>query len=264
MTTGDIDRRRLLKAGGALSALGAAAPFAAQLIAAGSAAASVPGDYKALVCIYLYGANDPHNTVVATDTDSWTRYFAARNTGFDPIALMPPGTAPVPAGQISPVTGRVSGPNKPEFWGGVLPITPTTPKPMPPSTTASPARTFALHPFLGPLQSLFNQGRLAIVANVGPLIGMRTWGGLVGIYDYPNLMDGGSVTAPRVAFFNPESQWEVENHGTGPDIEVDWLPSEVRTKGDPQLLKAIEVVMQQLKEHPLPKPVVPAFPDYHR
>ncbi len=101
-------------------------------------------------------------------------------------------------------------------------------------------------------------------ANVGPLIGMRTWGGLVGIYDYPNLMDGGSVTAPRVAFFNPESQWEVENHGTGPDIEVDWLPSEVRTKGDPQLLKAIEVVMQQLKEHPLPKPVVPAFPDYHR
>ncbi len=100
-------------------------------------------------------------------------------------------------------------------------------------------------------------------ANVGPLIGMRTWGGLVGIYDYPTLLDGGNVTSPRVAFFNPESQWEVENHGTGPDIEVDWLPSEVRAQGDPQLLKAIEVVMQQLKEHPLPKPVVPSFPNYH-
>ncbi len=100
-------------------------------------------------------------------------------------------------------------------------------------------------------------------AKVGTLIGKRTWGGLVGIYDYPNLMDGGGVTAPRVAFFNPESQWEVENHGTGPDIEVDWLPAEVFAQGDPQLLKAVEVVLQQLKEHPLPKPVVPAFPNYH-
>lgn len=211
MTTRDIDRRRLLKAGGALSALGAAAPFAAQLLAAGSAAASAPGDYKALVCIYLYGANDPHNTVVATDTDSWARYFAARNTGFDPIALMPLGTAPVLAGQVSPVTGRVSGPNKPEFWGGVLPIVPATPKPIPPATAASPARTFALHPFLGPLQSLFNQGRLAIVANVGPLIQPTS--------KQQYLSQSAPVPQSLFSHFDQQGAWQV---GLGQPFKIGW------------------------------------------
>jgi tricorn protease len=56
-------------------------------------------------------------------------------------------------------------------------------------------------------------------ARLGPLVGTRTWGGLVGIYDYPQLMDGGSVTAPRVAFYNRDGQWDVENHGVAPDID---------------------------------------------
>ena len=50
-------------------------------------------------------------------------------------------------------------------------------------------------------------------AGIGPLVGKRTWGGLVGIYGYPTLMDGGQVTAPRVAFYNLNGEWDVENHG---------------------------------------------------
>jgi tricorn protease len=100
-------------------------------------------------------------------------------------------------------------------------------------------------------------------ANVGPLIGKRTWGGLVGIYDYPQLIDGGSVTAPRVAFYSPTGEWEVENHGTAPDIEVELDPQAWRAGHDPQLEKAVEVVMEALKKNPLPKPKKPAYPNYH-
>ena len=100
-------------------------------------------------------------------------------------------------------------------------------------------------------------------ANVGPLIGKRTWGGLVGIYDYPQLIDGGSVTAPRVAFYNPSGEWEVENYGTTPDIEVELDPQAWRAGRDPQLEKAVEVVMEALKKNPLPKPRKPAYPNYH-
>ncbi|WP_293469826.1 DUF1501 domain-containing protein, partial [Phenylobacterium sp.] len=164
-----MDRRHLLRLGGAFSALGVGAPFALQLAAAGSAAGQSAPDYKALVCVFLYGGNDSHNTVLATDADSWGRYFAARNTGADPIALMPPGTAATPVGQTSAVTGRVAQADSPEAWGGVLPIAPRTAQAIPAGTNAS-SRTFALHPFLGPLQSLFNQGRLAVLANVGTLV----------------------------------------------------------------------------------------------
>jgi uncharacterized protein (DUF1501 family) len=164
-----MDRRHMLRLGGAMSVLGVGAPFALQLAAAGSAAGQSAPDYKALVCIFLFGGNDAHNTVLATDTDTWGRYFATRNTGADPIALMPPGTPPVAVGQTSSLTGRVAAANTPEAWGGVLPITPITSQPIPAGTNAS-TRTFALHPFMGPLQSLFSQGRLAILANVGTLI----------------------------------------------------------------------------------------------
>lgn len=167
--SGAMDRRHLLRLGGAFSALGVGAPFALQLAAAGSAAGQSAPDYKALVCVFLYGGNDSHNTVLATDADSWGRYFAARNTGADPIALMPPGTAATPVGQTSAVTGRVAQADSPEAWGGVLPIAPRTAQAIPAGTNAS-SRTFALHPFLGPLQSLFDQGRLAVLANVGTLL----------------------------------------------------------------------------------------------
>lgn len=100
-------------------------------------------------------------------------------------------------------------------------------------------------------------------SKLGPLIGKRTWGGLVGIGGYPTLMDGGSVTAPHFAFWNPNGTWDVENHGVDPDIEVDWEPEQWRAGHDAQLEKAVAVVMEELKKHPLPKPIRPAFPDYH-
>jgi len=99
---------------------------------------------------------------------------------------------------------------------------------------------------------------------VGPLIGKRTWGGLVGIGGYPTLIDGGSVTAPHFAFYSPEGQWEIENHGVDPDIEVEMDPKAWREGKDPQLEKAVEVLLADIKEHPVKKTVRPPYPNYHK
>jgi len=85
---------------------------------------------------------------------------------------------------------------------------------------------------------------------LGQLVGKRTWGGLVGIYDYPALLDGGYVTAPRLAIFSPEGEWEVENEGVAPDVEVEMTPKEVIAGHDPQLEKAIELILAELAAHP--------------
>ncbi|HLY97965.1 MAG TPA: PDZ domain-containing protein, partial [Candidatus Angelobacter sp.] len=100
-------------------------------------------------------------------------------------------------------------------------------------------------------------------AKLGPLVGTRTWGGLVGIYDYPDLMDGGSVTAPRVAFYNRNGEWDVENHGVAPDYEVEITPKDWVSGHDPQLEKAVTLVMDSLKKNPLPLAKRPEFPNYH-
>jgi tricorn protease len=98
---------------------------------------------------------------------------------------------------------------------------------------------------------------------VGPLIGTRTWGGLVGIGGYPTLLDGGRVTAPHMAIWFPSGQWEVENHGVAPDIEVEFDPQAWRAGHDPQLEKAVAVVMEELKKNPHVTPKRPAYPNYH-
>lgn len=98
----------------------------------------------------------------------------------------------------------------------------------------------------------------------GTLVGKRTWGGLVGIPGTPDLMDGGLVTAPSLAVWNPNGEWEVENRGIAPDIEVEFDPELVRQGKDPQLDKAIEVVMGQLPKQPPTPRQHPAFPNYHR
>jgi tricorn protease len=99
---------------------------------------------------------------------------------------------------------------------------------------------------------------------VGPLIGKRTWGGLVGIGGYPTLLDGGVVTAPHLAIWFPSGQWEVENRGVAPDIEVEMDPQAWRSGHDPQLEKAVAVVLEELKKPRAHKPKRPAFPNYHR
>jgi tricorn protease len=98
---------------------------------------------------------------------------------------------------------------------------------------------------------------------LGPLIGERTWGGEVGITGYPPLIDGGMVTAPSLAFFTTEGKWGIENQGNAPDIKVAMDPHAWREGHDPQLAKAVQVVLEKLKAHPLPKPHVPPFPNYY-
>ncbi len=101
-------------------------------------------------------------------------------------------------------------------------------------------------------------------AGVGKLIGERTWGGLVGLNGYPELMDGGVVMAPSVAIWNPNGTMDVENHGVAPDIEVEYDPAVVRKGHDPQLDKAIEVVMEELKNNPPAVLKRPEFPNYQK
>ncbi len=95
---------------------------------------------------------------------------------------------------------------------------------------------------------------------LGKLIGKRTWGGLVGTLGFPVLMDGGMVTAPNLAIWAPDGGWVVENEGVPPDIEVEQTPAEVIAGRDPQLEKAIEVVLEELKRNPPAQPKRPPYP----
>lgn len=101
-------------------------------------------------------------------------------------------------------------------------------------------------------------------AGVGKLIGKRTWGGLVGRAGAPPLMDGGFVTAPSSAVWGPAGEWDAENIGIPPDIEVEHDPAQVRQGKDPQLDRAIAEVMAELKKNPVVKPKRPAYPNYHK
>ncbi|MBN2091091.1 PD40 domain-containing protein [candidate division KSB1 bacterium] len=94
---------------------------------------------------------------------------------------------------------------------------------------------------------------------LGKLIGKRTWGGLVGTLGFPVLMDGGYVSAPNLAIWT-EDGWVVENEGVPPDIEVEQLPAQVIAGKDPQLEKAIEVIMEELKKNPPEKLKRPSYP----
>jgi tricorn protease len=95
---------------------------------------------------------------------------------------------------------------------------------------------------------------------LGPLVGQRTWGGLVGTLGFPTLMDGGQITAPNLAIWTAEEGWVVENEGVPPDIYVEQTPADVMAGRDPQLEKAIEVAMQALKQAPASTPKRPAYP----
>ncbi len=100
---------------------------------------------------------------------------------------------------------------------------------------------------------------------LGPVIGMRTWGGVRGIRGEIPLLDGGYVTRPEFSLYSNDSQWLIENHGVQPDIVVDNTPDQVMSGHDPQLEKAIELVMKQVEANPkkLPPrpPDLPAYPN---
>ena len=86
---------------------------------------------------------------------------------------------------------------------------------------------------------------------IGPLVGKRTWGGLVGTWDTPAFVDGGAMIAPRGGFFTREGKWAVENEGTSPDIDVENWPKDVIAGHDPQLERAVAEAMRLQREHPV-------------
>lgn len=98
---------------------------------------------------------------------------------------------------------------------------------------------------------------------IGPLVGKRTWGGLIASFRPPPLMDGGSHTAPDAAIYGLNGEWEVENAGVGPDIEVEFDPAAWRQGRDPQLERTVEYLLDELKKNPRPKFKLPPFPNYH-
>lgn len=136
----DLTRREFLLKSTLLSASAATTPFAMNLFAMNAALASTytaTGDYKALVCVYLAGGNDHNNMVLATDGPSMQGYQKARSIGGGATIALP--------------------------QANLLPLSVT-------KTDSVGARTFALHPNLTPMQTLFEGGRAAIIANVGPLL----------------------------------------------------------------------------------------------
>lgn len=129
-TNSNTSRRQFLTWSARVAALGAGAPFAMNLAALGAASAQTASDYKALVCVFLYGGNDNHNTVIPYDTASYAGYQSAR-------------------GLIARARNTL------------LPLTPLS---------NQGGRQFALPPEMQPIATLFDAGRAAIVANVGPLV----------------------------------------------------------------------------------------------
>jgi tricorn protease len=94
---------------------------------------------------------------------------------------------------------------------------------------------------------------------VGPIIGKRTWGGLVGISRDLPLMDGGTVTMPDFGVYSTDGKWMIENHGVDPDFEVENTPESGVDGRDLQLEKAIEWTLAQLKAQPVMRPARPAY-----
>lgn len=99
---------------------------------------------------------------------------------------------------------------------------------------------------------------------IGPLIGTRTWGGLVGTWDTPPFIDGGRMIAPRGGFFNLDGEWDVEGIGVAPDIEVMQDPKSVIEGRDPQLERAVEEALKLLKTEGVELKQVPAPPEIWR
>ena len=97
-------------------------------------------------------------------------------------------------------------------------------------------------------------------AGLGPLIGKRSWGGVIGINNRGPLIDGGAVFVPGSAFASKNGEWIIEGHGVDPDIEVDNDPKSEIEGRDPQLERGIAEVLAKIKDHPVKLPSRPAAP----
>ena len=95
---------------------------------------------------------------------------------------------------------------------------------------------------------------------IGPLIGTRTWGGVVGIRADKPTVDGGITTQPEYAWWEPVRGWSLENAGVTPDIEVQLTPTNWLDGVDPQLERGIRWLLEDLKENPTLRPTQPPYP----
>ena len=93
---------------------------------------------------------------------------------------------------------------------------------------------------------------------IGPLVGTRTWGALVGTLGIPATIDGGGITAPSLAFYNLKGEWDVENIGVAPDIEVEYTPAQVINGRDPQIERAAQEALKLLEQNPRQRAPRPA------
>lgn len=98
-------------------------------------------------------------------------------------------------------------------------------------------------------------------AGCGKLIGTRTWGGLIGYTGVPSLIDGGTVIAPTFGIYDTTGKWVIEGYGVDPDIEVIAHPTKVARGEDPELDRAVEELLQELKDNPPKVPAKPKYPD---
>jgi tricorn protease len=93
---------------------------------------------------------------------------------------------------------------------------------------------------------------------IGPLVGTRTWGALVGTLVIPATIDGGGITAPSLAFYNLKGEWDVENIGVAPDVEVEYAPAQAIKGRDPQIERAVQEALRLLEQTPQQRTPRPA------
>src|SRR5205814_5805155 len=137
------------------------------------------------------------------------------------------------------------------------------------SRTVDDATTYPDAVFIGPMVALLDGNSASDgdifpamfrEAGLGPLIGKRSWGGVVGISNRGGLIDGGAVFLPGSALANNKGQWIIEGYGVDPDIEVEKDPQSVIAGHDPQLERSIIELMAKIKDHPTKLPARPAAP----
>ena len=137
------------------------------------------------------------------------------------------------------------------------------------SRTVDEASTYPGGTFAGPMAALLNENSASDgdifpamfrEAGLGPLIGKRSWGGVIGIGNRGTLIDGGSIFVPESALASAKGQWIIEGYGVDPDIEVENDPKSLIEGKDPQLERAVAEIMKKLKDHPVKLPPRPAAP----
>jgi tricorn protease len=125
--------------------------------------------------------------------------------------------------------------------------------------------SYPMHAVLGPIVALTNEyagsdgdifSHVFKLMKVGPLIGKRTWGGVVGIWPRHALVDGTLTTQPEVSTWFEDVGWGIENYGADPDIEIDIKPQDYAKNKDPQLERGLKEILTRLEENP------PQIPDF--